>query len=324
LRKQAASQPQGVQRRAALVAVRPLTAFAQTLRLTTPRHTLQAAIGREHQDEVDSVVHLTPPPARPAAAPVREQRPTSKPKPRTPVAPSRPLRVWVGGDSLAQVPGEALQRLPDVHVVGVESRLSTGLGRPDLYNWYTRFREVISHIRPTAVVLSFGADDAHSFMTGVPDDRAIGSFGSPSWIAEYRRRVDGVVREFEAAGIATVWLGLPIPGGPGFRRSFPVMNRILASIVAAHPTSRYVDTWHLLANGRGKYTPYLRVGGKVTLMRLSDGVHYTAAAGDLVAERVVTALREAARVRRASPSALPSTAPSSSCEPDAAGRTGCS
>jgi hypothetical protein len=205
------------------------------------------------------------------------------------------LRIWVGGDSLAQVPGEALERRSGtgemLDVGSVESRLSTGLARPDLYNWFTRFGEVISRLHPDVVVLSFGADDAHDYMAGVPAGRTVGRFGSPSWRAEYRRRVEGVTREFNAAGIVTIWIGLPIPDGPGFRRSFPIVNSILDSVAKAHPTqAAYVDTWHALDSAHGKYTPYLRVSGSLKLMRLPDGVHYTAAGGDLVAEEIVRGL----------------------------------
>ena len=117
------------------------------------------------------------------------------------------------------------------------------------------------------------------------------AFGSPSWIAEYRRRVDGVTAELNAEGIYVVWLGLPIPDGPGFKRSFPVVNRILEQVAKAHAgRSTYVDTWHLLDDFHGRYTAYLRVHGKLTLMRLPDGVHYTQAAGDLVAAQVLKQL----------------------------------
>ncbi len=206
---------------------------------------------------------------------------------------SHPLRVWVAGDSLAEVPGQALERIGGaVDVVGLESRLSTGLARPDLYNWFTRIEEVPHELRPKVAVLSFGADDAHDFMAGVPAGRTVGPIGSRSWSAEYRRRVDGVTRELNADGIYVVWLGLPIPDGPGFKKSFPVVNSVLEAVAARHPkTSTYVDTWHLLDDAHGRYTPYLRVHGTLTLMRLPDGVHYTAAAGDLIAQQVVAQLR---------------------------------
>jgi len=297
LRKQAQTQPAGLGRTLALDVTRPLVSVSRAVHLTTPRHAVQVAIGRRDEDRIDTRVELSlPPPAGPLPRP-RHPRAAAKPQ----FTAAHPLRVWAAGDSLAQVPGDALERVGGpIDVVGVESRLATGLARPDLYNWFTRFRKLMSGSQPQVAVLSFGADDAHDYMTGLPGDRKVGPFGSPSWVAEYRRRVEGVTRELNAAGIRTVWLGLPIPDGPGFRRSFPVMNRILESVAARHASlSEYVDVWHLLDSAHGKYTPYLRVHGKLTLMRAPDGVHYTQAAGDLVAQQVVEQLRAFYRLKGA-------------------------
>jgi uncharacterized protein len=298
LRKQAQIQPQGFQRTLALDVTRPLVRFSRALHLTTPRHELQEAIGRQGEDRIDTGVHLRlPPPAGPL--PRRRGTPASHYR-GTPASvkphfsATKPLKVWVAGDSLAEVPGQGLERAsnPAVDVLPVESRLSTGLARPDLFNWYTRFTQVISALHPRVAVLSFGADDAHGYMAGVPAGKSIGPLGSASWDAEYRRRVDGVTRELNAAGVYVMWLGLPIPDGPGFKKSFPIVNRILESVARAHAkTATYVDTWHLLDDAHGRYTPYLRVHGKLTLMRLPDGVHYTSAAGDLIAAQTLKQLR---------------------------------
>jgi hypothetical protein len=291
LRKQAEIQPAGFQRDLALEMTRPLVRVSRALHLTTPRHELQVAIGRANEDAIDSQVHLTLPPP---AGPLPQPRHTGAPVPPKPTfTAAKPLRVWVAGDSLAEIPGQALERAsnPALKVVGVESRLSTGLARPDLYNWFTRIQDAPAQLTPHVAVFSFGADDAHDFMAGVPDGRTVGPLGSPSWTAEYRRRVEGVTRELTAKRIHVVWLGLPIPDGPGFKKSFPIVNRILESVVAAHPkTATYVDTWHILSDAHGRYAPYLRVHGKLTLMRLPDGVHYTAAAGDLIAQQVLKQL----------------------------------
>jgi hypothetical protein len=292
LRKQAEIQPSGVQRDVALAVTRPLVGFSRTLHLTTPRHELQVALGRENEDTIDTRVHLTlPPPAGPLPGGTSVPSGTSQVPPAKPrFTAAKPLRVWVAGDSLAEVPGQALERVsdPSLSIVGVESRLSTGLARTDLYNWFTRIQEVPAQLKPNVVVFSFGADDAHDYMGGAH----VGPFGSPSWIAEYRRRVAGVTRELNADGIYVVWLGLPIPDGPGFRKSFPVVNAILEAVAKAHPRhATYVDTWHLLDDFHGRYTSYLRVHGKLTLMRLPDGVHYTAAAGDLIAAQTLEQLR---------------------------------
>jgi hypothetical protein len=294
LRKQAQIQPSGFQRDAALRVTKPLVSFSRALHLTTPRHELQVAIGREHEDQIDTKVHLNLPP--PATTPPVTPKPH---KPRKQVKPlftaAHPLRVWVAGDSLAQVPGDALERLGGaVEVVGVESRLSTGLARTDLFNWFTRIQQAPRQLHPNVVVFSFGADDAHDYMGGAH----VGPFGSPSWNAEYRRRIDGVTRELNAEGIRVVWLGLPIPDGAGFKRSFPVVNTILEDVARAHSTdATYVDTWHRLDDFHGRYAQYLRVHGKLTQIRASDGVHYTQAGGDLVAAQVVAQLRAWYRLR---------------------------
>jgi len=292
LRKQAEIQPSGFQRSLALNVTRPLLDVSRTLHLTTLRHELQVALGRQNEDTIDTRVHLTlPPPAGPLPTGIHTHHPKSHVAPRKRVfTAKKPLRVWVAGDSLAEVPGQALERVSDpaMSVVGVESRLSTGLARTDLYNWFTRIQQAEAQLKPQVVVFSFGADDAHDYMGGAH----VGPFGSPSWIAEYRRRVDGVTRELNAAGIYVVWLGLPIPDGPGFKKSFPVVNTILESVVKKHrKQSTYVDTWHMLDDFHGRYTAYLRVHGKLTLLRLPDGVHYTAAAGDLIAAQTLKQLR---------------------------------
>jgi hypothetical protein len=304
LRKQAQIQPAGFQRNVALGVTRPLVSFSRALHLTTPRHALQVAIGRQDEDQIDSQVHLSlPPPAGPLP-----RRPDAKPKrrkhqvsaaPRPLFTPEHPLRVWVAGDSLAEVPGQGLERLGGaLDVVGVESRLATGLSRPDLYNWFTRVRQAPGELHPKVVVFSFGADDAHDYLAGVPAGKHVGLLGSPSWDAEYERRVDGVTREMNAMGLYVVWLGLPIPDRHGFLRSFPVVNRILERVAARYPHgSTYVDTWHLLDDFHGRYAAYLRWHGKLTLMRLPDGVHYTAAAGDKIAAQVLAQLRDVYRVR---------------------------
>jgi hypothetical protein len=302
LRKQAQIQGAGFQRNLALDVTRPLVSFSRALHLTTPRHELQVAIGRGDEDRIDTQVHLTlPPPAgplerQPASKPKAKARPARQVKPL--FTPAHPLRVWVAGDSLAQVPGDALERLGGaVDVVGVESRLSTGLARPDLYNWFSRVQAAPRQLHPRVAVFSFGADDAHDYMAGVPEGKKVGPLGSASWDAEYARRVDGVTRELGADGVYVVWLGLPIPDGPGFKKSFPIVNRILERVAAKYPrTATYVDTWHLLDDAHGRYTAYLRVHGKLTLMRLPDGVHYTEAAGDLIAQQVLKQLRAVYRI----------------------------
>jgi hypothetical protein len=305
LRKTAEIQPAGVRRDVALAVTKPLARLSHLAYLDRPRHELQLAIGRGDVDRIDTRVVLAAPlepPAKPRVSQVPvAQRPKPKPKAKKPVVLGRftrahPLRVWVAGDSLSQVPGQALERAVGaagpVDVLGVESRLDTGLSRPDLYNWFTRFRDVISQLRPNVAVLSFGADDEHDYMSGVPAGHTIGPLGSPSWVAEYRRRVEGVTRELTAARIYVVWLGLPVTRGGGYRRGFRVVNSVLAAVARRHAhMASFVDTWRMFSN-HGRYADYIpNAHGQLVLMRAPDGVHYEPAAGDAIARAVLARLR---------------------------------
>lgn len=300
LRKDAETLPPGVQRDVALAFTRPLVRTSSFLYLDRPRHALQIAIGRTDEDRIDTrVAFRLPSPAGPLPHPptgrtgAHARRPVHRKPKRGALSPSHPLRIWIAGDSLVQVPGESLERAAGPHsaiqILGLESRLGTGLGQPAVYNWFLRIGDVIGELHPNAAVLSFGADDAHDYLGGVPAGRHIGPLGSSSWNAEYRRRIEGVTRELAAAGTYVVWVGLPITRGPGFRRSFPVVNRVLRSVALDHPkVSAYVDTWQMFDNTRGGYTDYLRGGnGKLVLVRAADGVHYQPAAGDMIARAVL-------------------------------------
>jgi uncharacterized protein len=298
LRKTADIQAPGLKRTVAMSVTRVLSGVSHDLYLDRPRQALLSAVGRGSEDTIDDTVHLAaavPPSTRSVPAPAARK---SVSHPALPVFTSaKPLRVWVAGDSLAAVPGQALERLVGtagpVDVLAVESRLSTGLGRPDLYNWFTRLHQVIGQLHPDVVMLSFGADDAHNYLSGVPAGRTIGPLGSPSWNAEYRRRVDGVTRELNAAGIYVVWLGTPIPRGSGFHRSFQIVNRVIRSVVSAHPKmSAYIDEWSLLADSHHGYSDYLpNSAGRLVLMRAPDGVHLEPPAGDLIARVVLSRLQ---------------------------------
>ena len=303
LRKTAEIQPQGVRRDVAIAVTSRLAWLSHALYLDWPRHELKVALGRAGDDRIDTTVSLPPVqaarahrPAVPRHVPARRARVRRPVVARPAFSRSKPLRVWVAGDSLVAAVGQALERATGsrgpVQVLAVESRISTGLGRPDVYNWYERFPQALASYHPRVAVLSFGADDAHNFMTGLPAGTTVGPLGSSSWDAEYERRLAGVAREFNDAGTYVVWLGLPVIRGTTWNETFKTMNRLLEAAAAAHPqTSTYIDSYRLLATRSGGYSDYLRgSNSQLVLMRAPDGVHYEPPAGDLIANAILTRL----------------------------------
>jgi len=294
LHKSATIQPEGWKRDAALAATGLIESVSGALLLDRPRRALKAVLGRSEDDEINTAVVVAPTPEEPvlddtlAAPPQREK-----------FSPKRKLRLWIAGDSLVVVPGESLLRAAAgsraIASVGkIDGRIATGLERPDVFNWFTHIRKEMRSKKPGAVVLMFGGNDDHSFMTGLPDGKEVGSFGSPSWQAEYRRRVGGVMDTIGRSGAFLVWIGLPISRDAAQTRRYDTINAIVQQEAAKRPGSAaYLDTYFFFAGEDGGFAEYIADDtGKLVKMRAEDGVHFERHAGDLIAERVLERLEE--------------------------------
>jgi hypothetical protein len=293
LHKSATIQPEGWKRDAALAVTGPLESVSDALYLDRPREALKAALGRSEDDDVDTAVAAPQPkPTTPVTTP-------ETPAERVRFTPKRKLGVWIAGDSLVIVPGESLLRA----VAGnraveaadaIDGRIASGLERPDVFNWFTHVREVMEKEKPRAVVLMFGGNDDHGFMTGVPEGREVGTFGSPSWRDEYRRRVAGVMDTVTRNGAYLVWLGLPITRDADQTLRFDVINSIVQKEAAKREGRvSYLDTYFFFAGEDGGYAQYVEdAAGKLVKMRADDGVHFERPAGDLIADKVLERLAE--------------------------------
>lgn len=291
LHKSATIQPEGWKRDLALAVTGPLESLSSTLLLDRPRRTLKAALGRSDDDEIDTAVAAPPPkPATPS---------TAEPPQRLTFTPSRKLGLWIAGDSLVIVPGESLLRAiagnRAITTVGpIDGRIASGLERPDVFNWFTHVQEVMQKEKPRAVVVMFGGNDDHNLMTGVAEGREVGTFGSPAWRAEYRRRVAAIMDAVTQRGAYLVWIGLPISRDADQTLRFDVINAIVQTEAAKRKRNvAYLDTYFFFAGEDGGYAQYIEdAAGKLVKMRAEDGVHFERPAGDLIADKVVGRLGE--------------------------------
>ena len=294
LHKSAQIQPEGWKRDVALTLAGPLDTASHALLLDRPRQGLKLALGRSEDDDIDTGVVVPEPPAAepPQATPGR-------PPKRQVFTPRRKLRLWIAGDSLVVVPGESLLRVavdtPALEPPSrVEGRIASGLERPDVFNWFRRIRDEVRAQKPDAVVVMFGGNDDHGYMTGLPEGRSIGAFGSATWQAEYRRRVAGIMDTVVRSGAFLVWIGLPISRDADQTRRYDVINAIVQSEAAKRQRRvAYLDTYFFFAGPDGGYAQYVSdSAGRLVKMRADDGVHFERAAGDLIAREVLERLEE--------------------------------
>lgn len=185
------------------------------------------------------------------------------------------LQVLVGGVSVIQVTNDA--------------RVSTGLTRPDYFNWPGRLHQVLDVAHPPrVVVVMFGANDVQPILTATGPAQV----GTAAWFAEYRRRVAETMSILLASGADVYWVGQPLMQDPEFSMRIGQLDAIYAAEARLHPGVTFVDTRPLLANAQGQYSAYLpNSSGQEVQVRTSDGVHLTLAGAERVAALVIAAIR---------------------------------
>ena len=232
-----------------------------------------------------TVAPTTIPTTSPGAA-TTTTPPTTAPARRRPTT-DEPLRLEIVGDSMMHVVGQSMLDATatiDEIRAGLEYRISTGLTRPDYFDWPTRLAELVADNRSEAVVVMFGANDAQGIMT----DAGAAPFGSEAWIAEYRARTAALMDQLVDGGARVYWIGQPIMRSDSFSARMALLDDIYRSEAASRPDVVFVDTWSLFAVD-GHYAPYL--DGDPTLLRQGDGIHLTRAGGDRVADVVLDSIR---------------------------------
>lgn len=290
LRDTAERQPFGPRRTVATVAVAPLSGVSGLLRLDRP-HRLLAGAAEELRGAGGRVAGEGGP-----GEAVSAQEPG---EPRRVVTVDAPLRVLVLGDSLTEQLGPALLRRATASGVAEATHAfhySSGLTRPDFYDWPAQAERLLQAGDPDVVVAMFGANDAQ----GIATDAEVLPFGTAGWQAAYRQRVGVMMDLLGTSGRTVVWVGQPVMRDPGFDERIALLNRLYAAEAQARPAVVYVDGYRALADPSGAYADYLVDGsGGRTLMRLGDGIHLSVDGAERLAGQVWAAIEERWSLRAA-------------------------
>lgn len=254
------------------------------LSLNRPLDWMNAELGRQ-----DHEPDIAFPPTTVLLTPVAT---TTTIPPRVPT-PADPLRVRAFGDSQGYNIGYVLKSdTADDPLIRTDfdAKVSTGLARPDFYNWPARLQESLTRDDADVVVIMVGANDDQTLRAVNGDP--VAEEGTPEWEAEYRRRVAGIMDLLDNGRRSIVWIGEPRVARPKLDGALALMNRIIEEEAARRPWVSVVDTWKLLSGPNGEYVDYFTPPGKSAIRcRRSDGVHLTMDCVELVVERVLDVIR---------------------------------
>ncbi|HEX5753886.1 MAG TPA: DUF459 domain-containing protein [Archangium sp.] len=202
--------------------------------------------------------------------------------------------VLLLGDSLIVTSfGESLEKSLNEHPgtrAMRKAKSSTGLARPDFFDWMKVGREEVERHRPDAVVVIMGGNDGQ----GLTDEngKAKVQWGASGWEDAYRQRVVDFLGVLHAPGRKILWVELPYTGLPRFERKLGIIRRVLREAVSAHEDSKYLETKPFFTDAKGALLREARVEGfrKPMKLKMEDGVHFTLAGGRYFATQVYPAV----------------------------------
>ena len=207
---------------------------------------------------------------------------------------SNPLKLWILGDSMVQFFGETLVAYAESsEVIEAESEpvLSSGLVRPDFYDWPTRVTEIMLEEDPDVVVMMFGGNDGQSMF--VPPAAWYTTF-SNEWIEEYSRRVGEIMDLVSKdSNRLVMWVPQPPMKSEAFNEKMKQLNLIYEAEALKREQVYFVKIAELFSDKNGEYSKYLTSGdGQTVDARLSDGVHLSSFGGQRLSRYLMHELGE--------------------------------
>jgi lysophospholipase L1-like esterase len=296
LKRAAEASALGARRTVSLALLRPIAAVSDWVGLNELARSIERAVGRDQGRPGGAFV---PPPEDIPLTPKGEDDPhgiggngengdgaTAEADSIRAPTPDRKLRVAIVGDSLAAGLGFFAERvfLPRLVRVSGQGRISTGLARPDYFNWPYTMHRIVDRFDPDLVIVMLGENDHQSLQTVHGEREA--RIGTSEWPSTYRERVLRMMRIATSRGAKVVWAGLPISADFRLRDHSMRQNEIFEFAASISNDVAYFDAWERFREPGDVYTAYFREGRRVILIREGDGLHFNAIGYTILAREI--------------------------------------
>ncbi|MDD5145495.1 MAG: DUF459 domain-containing protein [Candidatus Pacebacteria bacterium] len=211
-----------------------------------------------------------------------------------------PYRILIIGDSFIAVyggVGDTLERTllayNDITALR-KGVVSSGLSRPDYFDWNSQAKTLISQFNPNIVIIMLGSNDAQSFSVAAADGKnIIFKYGTDEWFREYEHRVSDFLHIFADKNITAFWVGFPIMENKTYSQKMQKLNSIYENEAKKVKNAHFVPLWYLFTDKNGDYTAFLPdQNGKYMSARLSDGIHLSYFGGQIAVNAIIQELKE--------------------------------
>ena len=264
--------------------------------------------------DIDEQPEPTPTPAptvddvsEPTPAPTTEPEPTTEqtldtpiapeiqlpvPEQTVPTTPAPPVRckIMMMGDSMMEDLGprthRRMRQRKGLNFI-LSAKYSTGLCRPDFFDWPAHMREAIAEHKPNILVVFIGANDGQP----IKHNGAFTPTGGQPWRDCYGAKMQEIVDIAHAHGTKVIWVGLPDIGGR--------YSKLLAetSVAQQEYCTRtgipFIDTRPTLSDENGEFQAFRKdKNGKIVRLRRPDKTHLTPEGNNLLIDQLMPELEK--------------------------------
>lgn len=200
-------------------------------------------------------------------------------------------KILILGDSLVRGVGKEIAMMIHKTEGGfatVHAKVSSGLARPDFFDWPTELHKNFVVGKYEVVVVLMGTNDAQSF-------RHLGKFyrfPSKKWDELYQERIVSFMDHACQGAKKVIWLGLPPMKSRSFDQKISHLNHLVEGAAKAKSCVDYVSLAPILGDGGGRYASFRKVYDRYRRVRLRDGIHLTRHGGRLVAEELIHSIKK--------------------------------
>jgi len=222
-----------------------------------------------------------------------------------PASPENPATLFIVGDSDAGTFGPYLQTLLDgtgIVETSLDYKVSSGLARPDFFDWPAEIDRKLPEVDPDIVVATFGGNDAQGLAVG-NGDFIIGDpvANEAEWTEEYQQRVGAVMDQLMEGGRTLIWVGIPNDDNPDVTARMAIQDRAAKAAAAERPDVIFIDAWKRFSGRDGNWAEFVidPRDGEGKDVRADDGFHLNTTGAEILAIDIAQAVRDTLRARGA-------------------------
>jgi len=229
-----------------------------------------------------------------------------KPKEKTVPSADNPAELYVAGDSDAGTFAPYLDKLmkqTGMVATTLDYKVSSGLSRPDFFDWPKYFAQQIPKVNPDIVVVTFGGNDAQGLRNVDKSWAVQHAPGSGSddadWRAEYGKRVGATMDYLGGDNRTLIWVGIPNDDNPDVTARLQVQNEVVMAEAAKRPKVVFIDTWKRFSGLNGGFAEAVQDprDNQFKDVRREDGFHLNTAGAEILALDIAEAIRTELRAR---------------------------